>query len=343
MCVRVRSTLRPALPPSIIVDVTVWKKTMKFTRALKSRGWGVTALRANEASADFDLNEAITSLNAAVAREDYAEAARLKKLINAAAPSAEKAWDDIVPEWLRDRLERLSYRYPTPVQAATLRAADSARDIVVRAPTGAGKTLGYLTLLLSLAAPELSQRGEMTVASVAERPDLSPTDAFMWLAPALATLGASQSSAAAPRQPQLPQRGTPVALVVVPRPTLCEQVAGVCYSLVGGYARASRSWEPGARDSLFRFRGPKGTRVLLAPGAMPLAPDNPGLRLGYAAELKNCDVLVATPQALSTLAEHGVLEASTLRTLTCIAVDEGDEGLTPAVLRLERPAASSQC
>lgn len=293
------------------------------------------------ASAAFDLNEAVTSLNAAVAREDYAEAARLKRAIADAAPSAEQAWARSVPDWLRDRLEVLAYRYPTPVQAATLRAAGSGRDVVVRAPTGSGKTLGYLTLLLSLAAPELSRRGEAAVSAVAERPDLTPTDAFMWLAPALLSLGAGPEPAGARAPPPLPARGGPLALVVAPQPALAEQVAGVAYALVGGYARAARSWEPGARDSLFKFKGPKGCRVLLAAEARR-APASEAASLSEASELANCDVLVATPQALAGLAERGLLGAAFLRGLLCVAVDEGDQGLTPAVLGCARAPAQSR-
>jgi hypothetical protein len=304
---------------------------------------------------EFDLNEAMTALNAAVEREDYAEAARLKKLIGDAAPSARKSWDDAVPEWLHDRLERLAYRFPTPVQAATLRAARSGRDVVVRAPTGSGKTLAYLTLCLSLIAPELEQRGRETLGSVVERPDLTPTEAFMWLAPALSTMGSSQGQsqdADASAKPPLPPRGLPLAVVIVPRPMLAEQVAGVAYALVGGYARAARSWQPGARDSLFRFQGPKGSRVLLATsdrlpgvaadsalstpeaeksevaGASPAGetkrPPSTDVELA-AAELRNCDMLVATPEALQWLAARGLIDAAALAAVRCLAVDEGDE------------------
>lgn len=307
----------------------------------------VRVVHASAAGGDFDLNHAITALNAAVEREDYAEAARLKKVIGDAAPSADKAWDAAVPEWLRQRLERLAYRFPTPVQAATLRAAASGRDVVVRAPTGSGKTLGYLSLLLALAAPELGSRGEATVAFVADRPDLSPSNAFNWLAPALATLGAGAAAGAAAGA--LPARGPPLALVVAPRATLAEQVAGVAYALVGGYARAARTWNPGARDSLFSFTGPKGCRVVLAADPRLIlsagAGDAGGAGAGdgfepsaldLATELASCDVLVATPEALAALAERGLLGEPTLRQLRAIAVDEGDEGLTPAVLRWAR-------
>ncbi|KAJ1639175.1 P-loop containing nucleoside triphosphate hydrolase protein [Pavlovales sp. CCMP2436] len=331
-------------------------------------------VRASGASAEFDLNEAITSLNRAVAREDYTEAARLKKLIGDAAPSAATRWDSSVPDWLSDRLEKLNYRYPTPIQASALRATGRGRDVVVRAPTGSGKTLGYLTLILSLVAPELESRGETTLDFVAERDDLTPTAAFMWLAPALATLGSTSAVAPAAGGPApIPPRSSPLALVVVPRTTLAEQVAGIAYAMVGGYARAAGTWQPGARDSLFQFRGPKGCRVLLATDNLcsmlpPLGEtggevgqgseaggeitetgeagesgeggDESGLpppdpAADCAADLANCDVLVATPLALATLLERGLLGAEALRLVRVIAVDEADDGgLSDAVLSI---------
>ena len=106
-------------------------------------------------AAESDLNALMTALNAAVANEDYAEAGRIKKLIDAAAPAASTAtsWDNL-PTWLLDRLEGLDFRYPTPIQSAALNAA-RAGDAVLSAPTGSGKTLAALCPLLVLCAAEL--------------------------------------------------------------------------------------------------------------------------------------------------------------------------------------------
>ena len=96
----------------------------------------------------FDVNAALTDLNAAVAAEDYAEAARLKKLIDEAAPEAAGAttWPEAMPVWLLERLEQLGLRFPTPIQSAALRAP---ADAVLRAPTGSGKTVAFLCVLLA--------------------------------------------------------------------------------------------------------------------------------------------------------------------------------------------------
>ena len=106
-----------------------------------------------------DINALVTQLNTAIAQEDYATAARLKKLLDAAAPDAPKApaWDG-APSWLADRLSDLGFRLPTPVQAAALgllaparlplpRRARDTYDAVIRAPTGSGKTVAYIVRL----------------------------------------------------------------------------------------------------------------------------------------------------------------------------------------------------
>ena len=81
------------------------------------------------------------------------------------------------------------------------------------------------------------------------------------LAPALTTLDGGGPAAGAAKDPffGMRLRGAPPAIVLVPDgdALLAEQVAGTAYALLGGYARASRSWTPGASDSLFRYRGPK--------------------------------------------------------------------------------------
>ena len=124
----------------------------------------------------FDINAAVTALNAAVEAEDYAEAARLKALIADQTPAA-SSWpqDDTLPTWLLERLEGLSFRYPTPVQSAAMKCA---RDAVISAPTGAGKTVAFLTPLLCKAATALEERSRATSEAV-EQFALSPTDALM--------------------------------------------------------------------------------------------------------------------------------------------------------------------
>ena len=242
----------------------------------------------------FDINAAVTALNAAVEAEDYAEAARLKALIADQTPAA-SSWpqDDTLPTWLLERLEGLSFRYPTPVQSAAMKCA---RDAVISAPTGAGKTVAFLTPLLCKAATALEERSRATSEAV-EQFALSPTDALSALAPALSTgtptvdrgmLGSGSLLGG------VPLRGSPLVLVVVPRDALAEQVAGVAYTMLGGYARATRTWTPGSNDSLFKFKGPKGARVSILRANSDTAT--------FRRATEDCDVLVCTPAALASLA-----------------------------------------
>ena len=192
----------------------------------------------------FDINQALTAMNAAVANEDYAEAARLKKLIADAAPASSEStvWPSSLPEWLRARLEQLDLRFPTPVQSAALRC-DAPADVLVRAPTGSGKTISFLSRMLSGIDKSLQQRSAATTAAVSDL-DLPPTMAMNALAPSL-----SSSSGQPPPSAMavtaigmedgviggsadgVPRRGPPLGLVIVPRDMLAEQVrvcADVC-------------------------------------------------------------------------------------------------------------------
>ena len=95
------------------------------------------------------------------------------------------------------------------------------------------------------------------------------------------------------------------------------QVAGTAYALLGGYARASRSWTPGASDSLFRYTGPKGCRVrALRSGAGVAA---------AAAAARDADVLVASAETL----EGAGLSELLMRSAVVVAVDEADASLSP--------------
>lgn len=264
---------------------------------------------------EFDVNAAITAMNAAVEAEDYAEAARLKKLI-ADAGAKPSGWPtELVPAWLFDRCEKLGFRYPTPVQAAAF-SARPAQDVVLRAATGAGKTLAYLMPLLAVVlAQPLEARGVRTSEAVASAPNLSPTDAMAALAPALITMRSERGSAKSTAESLTLRRGAPLAIIVVPNEALCEQVGGIAYSLLGGYARASRTWEPGARDSLFKFKGPKGSRIVLWAGTT--GDSASGSRAA------DCDLLITTPDGL-TSAATATIDALPLGSLAAIILDEAD-------------------
>jgi len=102
------------------------------------------------------------------------------------------------------------------------------------------------------------------------------------------------------------------------RHPVATQVAGTAYALLGGYARASRSWTPGASDSLFRYTGPKGCRVrALRSGAGVAA---------AAAAARDADVLVASAETL----EAAGLSELLMRSAVVVAVDEADASLRGA-------------
>ena len=286
----------------------------------------------------LDVNNAMTRLNAAVAAEDYGLAAQIKAEIDAerAQGSEEQAvpalsWTGTVPTWLCSRLEGLGFRYPTPVQAGALAATEDEsqrHDLVISAPTGAGKTLAFAVPLLRAVAADLEDRGDATVAAVTELLDsplasLSPTDAMDALSPQLRLPKSAGSGGAlgggdgadGGDGATLPVRGPPLALVVAPTAALVEQSARLLFSLVGGYARESRSYTPGAQDSLFRYEGPKAVRIV----ALATAAD--ASAAAAAGALTDCDVVCATPAALAALqrAAGGWAEA------VCVAcVDEAD-------------------
>ena len=81
---------------------------------------------------DFDINAAVTRLDDAVAREDYAAASRIKAEIEAGRGKSGDAmtqltWGPDIPNWLVSRIEDLGFRYPTPVQAGALELSKRAR------------------------------------------------------------------------------------------------------------------------------------------------------------------------------------------------------------------------
>lgn len=100
-----------------------------------------------------DLNVLQTQLGAAIAAEDYGEAARLKQRIQAASGDADfrpAAWRDLgVPDWLADRAERLGFTFPTNVQQKAVKSVLLGADAAIRAETGSGKTLAFLLPALS--------------------------------------------------------------------------------------------------------------------------------------------------------------------------------------------------
>mmetsp|Transcript_20129 Transcript_20129/g.62857 ORF Transcript_20129/g.62857 Transcript_20129/m.62857 type:complete len:603 (-) Transcript_20129:172-1980(-) len=290
--------------------------------------------------AEFDVNAAVTRLNAAVEREDYAAAGRIKAEIEAGRGSSGAAvaplvWDaSALPAWLLARVEDLGFRFPTPVQAGALAARRSAiRDTVLSAPTGSGKTLAFSVRLVVEVAEQLEERASLATAAVSalleEAPGgLSPTEAMGALSPALLLPGRDESGDAT-----LPARGPPAGLVVAPTASLAEQAARLLHSLVGGYSRESRTYDPGAKDSLFKFGGPKAVRVAALFTAEEGAAAAAAAASG-AGPLRDSELLVATPAAVAAAGES--LDLSALR-IAC--VDEAD-ACDGAALDSLPPAAS---
>mmetsp|Transcript_23008 Transcript_23008/g.38896 ORF Transcript_23008/g.38896 Transcript_23008/m.38896 type:complete len:913 (+) Transcript_23008:68-2806(+) len=146
------------------------------------------------------INTLMTLMNAAVAAQDYMQAAALKTEIDAlaggAAAGAEAPpadWYKLgAAPWLAERLTDLGYRFATPCQSNLLRAltkvvvesgeeVDSSgntfisesvrleeewRDLALRAPTGSGKTLAFLSSLLTTVSRELYSREKAVFDSV---------------------------------------------------------------------------------------------------------------------------------------------------------------------------------
>lgn len=60
-----------------------------------------------------------------------------------------QTFQDLIPSTaIREALEKLNFKIPTPVQAATIPAAITGKDLIVQAKTGSGKTLAFVLPLL---------------------------------------------------------------------------------------------------------------------------------------------------------------------------------------------------
>lgn len=300
MCATLLLLLLPSARAALMIRPAVSRvSSLHSLRCMSS-----TAMSAS----DFDLNAALSELNAAVAAEDYLEASRLKQLIASESSSTTTTWPDSLPRWLLERLEGLGFRYPTPIQAAALDVVPG--DAVLRAATGSGKSLAYAVPALIACDADMQERAARLEVQLALL-GLSPTENMAALAPALSS-GLPRKEALASKPPA---RGAPLALLLVPRDELAEQLSATVYTLLGGYARASRSWQPGAQDSLFKFGGPKGGRV------------NVLRRTSDAASAEqattDCDVLVSSPDALVGLYDEPQLGAL-FDSLRFVAVDEAD-------------------
>ena len=273
-----------------------------------------------------DLNWLQTRLHVALDAESYQEAAKLRdriRRITGASAGAEAAWSNLgIPDWLSDRLERLSYPLPTRVQMHALRAMESGEDAAVCAPTGSGKTLSYLLPLLA----QLSD-------------DLLSEDLSGFLAGFLdggrsavrRTKGQQRRKAVTDSAVEAEGGGglndlsvpTPAVLIVVPTRELGVQVSMLCYRLLGGgttnpsiqpYNHPSR-FVPGGKANMFSYKGPRHVQVAGLWDEQSL----------YAADaqdaLKGVHVIVGTPEHISRCSVGGNLRLQNVRGMV---VDEAD-------------------
>ncbi|KAJ8609487.1 hypothetical protein CTAYLR_005440 [Chrysophaeum taylorii] len=317
-----------------------------------------------------DLNLLMTEMNAAVAREDYAMAAACKKRIDALQPLGSRGdWAaNGAPAWLSKRLNDLGMRYPTTIQAralsATRQAEEAPVDLVIRAPTGSGKSLAFLAPIAASLTSELEARERATALAVQNASLLTPAAAMEALSPALRT---SARTAASRLASLAPPRGPPFALIVAPSKALAMQLATAVFSLVGGNAR--QTYFPGDKASLFSYVGPKGVRVAA------LASDADAHRAVKAAvlrdakhkelfeesdenvddddpvydDLMDCDFLIADAgtlaEAIGDLAKMGPHRLFDASRLEFVVVDEADAcgDITAGALRsLETPSTAQR-
>lgn len=147
-----------------------------------ARGSAQARAVAHAAAPRADLNQLQTQLGVAVAAEDYAEAARIKRAIadahGGAAPPP-RSWADLnIPHWLVDRAERLGFLFPNAVQQEAAQSLMLGADAVIRSETGSGKTLAFLLPALSLLEyPPVTYASVAFYAFVCESCLLSERDA----------------------------------------------------------------------------------------------------------------------------------------------------------------------
>uniref|UniRef100_A0A7S2BL63 ATP-dependent RNA helicase n=1 Tax=Octactis speculum TaxID=3111310 RepID=A0A7S2BL63_9STRA len=261
--------------------------------------------------------------------------------------------------WLSDRLKSIGFRFSTPVQTSMMRGLmrpevvtgsefdgteitteileKTETDVALRAVTGSGKTIAYLTSALTSISSDLFNRekfiydavideygGSMNVLSEdnAEgdeeqeqkaRENLAMKMAYS-LSPSLQMAELGTVIQAWQEQPRSCAR-KPLLLVVCPSRELAAQVALKVFELFGGNIR--QDYTPGDDErSIFNYRGPRGTRVVGLLDASEL--------ITREAQLKAVDVIVSTPEVVSSMYQQDVEYFDDLRVLV---IDEADLSL----------------
>ena len=252
-----------------------------------------------------DRNLVQTQLRAAVLREDYEEAVRLRDLlkrgengvaVNGASESAaattasvnsiimdslgSAGWPQLgIQDWLVDRLDSMDLPLPTAIQSSATRAVLASADCCICSATGSGKTLALAVPMLSLLTFSLFE------------------------VETLVRNGASSLL-------------RPIAMIVVPSRELGAQMALLLYRLLGG---STVSAAPGSKLNMFKYNGPKNVRVigLLSERDVMNAREN--------CLLEGVQFVVAMPQFAAAAIEDESLDPVYLR---FIGVDEVDLCLT---------------
>ncbi|GMI04451.1 hypothetical protein TrVE_jg7480 [Triparma verrucosa] len=179
-------------------------------------------------------NKLQTKFMRSLAAEDFKTLSELKK-DGVILPQVN--YDDDVPEWLAERLKALSFPCPTLIQSSFQSSPPSS---YLCSPPGSGKTLAYLTKLLTALTPTLREREICRDPFTGEGGDLPP-----------------------------------LACVVLPTTPLLSQVSLVVYQLLGGNLRKPKTegldtayddWVPGSELNYFKYSGPKHSKVKVALG-----------------------------------------------------------------------------
>ncbi|GMH65839.1 hypothetical protein TL16_g04292 [Triparma laevis f. inornata] len=174
-------------------------------------------------------NKLQTQFQRALANEDFKTLAELKKnditLPQVTYPSS-------IPIWLSSRLKALSFASPTLIQSSHQTSPGSS---YLCSPPGSGKTLAYLTKLLTVLTPELRSREIVRDPFTGTGGDLPP-----------------------------------LACIILPTTPLLSQVSLIIYQLLGGNLRKPKSeglntayddWVPGDTLNYFKYDGPKHCKV----------------------------------------------------------------------------------
>lgn len=363
--------LLSAVPPVSVLS------RHRLSRRIQPQTRLATSLKYSGRKEGVGLNELHTLLKDAVEEQDFLEANRISSLMAeqvysdyAELSEEEKrnrrrrmSWRGLgAAPWLADRLDMLSYTFPTTIQVSAFEAVNSMlgnaavngnnaalvdedstleeriqtskfdMGIVVSGATGSGKTLSYAVPLLSTLSDSLFLRQRLRIADeeavgdtagdLADRIDVVTSPSISSAARKVPRTIATGASIAT-----LGRSGTdvksPLALIVVPTRELGVQTARALYQLVGGSFREE-----------FVVKKDKDTADsdLEEDKPAPKYQGPKGVRIGCVLEDEEAefglklqtDVAITTPKYLGKLLRDGDIQSSKLRV---IVYDEADLAL----------------